>query len=129
MYSHIVLGASNLDESKKFYDAVMRELGYSSGRVDGEGRCFYVTDTGILGIRTPLDGNPATRGNGMTVGFTAKNSAEVDRWHAAGIANGGVSCEDPPGVREDATRTTYLAYLRDPVGNKLCALHWIERRF
>ena len=49
--------------------------------------------------------------------------ATVDAWHAAGVANGGQSIEDPPGVREGSMGAMYLAYLRDPSGNKLCALH------
>ena len=47
----------------------------------------------------------------------------ADAWHAAGVANGGEACEEPPGVREGGLGKLYLAYLRDPAGNKLCALH------
>ena len=82
-----------------------------------------MTPTGVLGITRPIDGNPATHANGGTVGFTAQNEAEVDAWHAAGLANGGSECEDPPGIRETSFGPIYVAYLRDPAGNKLCAMY------
>ena len=69
------------------------------------------------------DGEPATHGNGSTIGFAAADPAAADAWHAAGLANGGTTCEDPPGVREGTAGKLYLAYLRDPSGNKICALH------
>ena len=72
-------------------------------------------------VRAPIDGQPATHGNGSTVGFLADSPAAADAWHAAGLANGGSTCEDPPGER--AGSGLYLAYLRDPSGNKICALH------
>ena len=71
----------------------------------------------------PIDGKPAHHANGGTIGFLAENPEQADAWHAAGIANGGKTCEDPPGVRETPGGKAYLAYLRDPDGNKLCALH------
>lgn len=69
----------------------------------------------------PINGEPATFANGGTIGFTASSPAVVDAWHAAGVAAGGMSCEDPPGPRESRLGKLYLAYLRDPDGNKLCA--------
>ena len=77
----------------------------------------------IFGLTPPIDGQPATHGNGSTIGFTCGSPEQVEAWHAAGVANGGTSIEDPPGVRESAFGPLYLAYLRDPEGNKLCALH------
>ncbi|MFA7555762.1 MAG: VOC family protein [Spongiibacteraceae bacterium] len=123
MYSHVMLGANDLDKSKAFYDAVLAVLGYKPGVLDQNGRYFYITDTGIFAITKPIDGEPAGNGNGTTIGFAAKTSAEVDAWHAAGIANGGITCEDPPGIRENSHMKLYLAYLRDPAGNKVCAMY------
>ena len=97
-------------------------LGIGPGHMDGH-RMFYVTPTGVLSISKPINGEPATAGNGSTYGFNVKSPAEADAWHAAGIAAGGTTCEDPPGVREGGQGKMYLAYLRDPDGNKLCALH------
>ncbi|MEH6634958.1 MAG: VOC family protein, partial [Halioglobus sp.] len=100
-------------------------LGYEPGVIDDKGRCFYFEKSGIFSISKPIDGEPASHGNGSTVGFAAADPAAADAWHAAGLANGGTTCEDPPGPREGTTGTLYLAYLRDPSGNKICALHRI----
>ncbi len=81
-----------------------------------------MTDTGIFAITSPIDGNAAGPGNGSTIGFAAATTEAADAWHAAGVASGGTTCEDPPGVREGGLGSLYLAYLRDPSGNKLCAL-------
>ena len=122
MFSHIMVGANDVEESKKFYDAVLGVMGLEPGAIDPKGRCFYRTATGVFAITPPINGEPAAHGNGSTIGFAAKDPAEADAWHAAGIANGGTMCEDPPGVRDGAAKL-YLAYLRDPSGNKICALH------
>ncbi len=123
MYSHIMVGANDIEASKKFYDAVLGAMGHAPGTPDDKGRVFWFTDSGIFSITPPIDGAPATCGNGSTVGFAAKDPATADAWHAAGLANGGTTLEDPPGVREGGLGKLYLAYLRDPAGNKLCALH------
>ena len=126
MYSHVILGANDVAQSKTFYDATLGALGYEPGVFDDRGRCFYFTKSGVFGITSPIDGEPATHGNGATIGFAATTPAEADAWHAAGLSNGGTTCEEPPGVREGATGRLYLAYLRDPSGNKLCALHRVS---
>ena len=123
MFSHIMVGATDLDASKKFYDAVLGTLGVPPGNMDDKGRVFYMTQTGIFAISKPINGEPACGANGGTVGFAVDGPAQADAWHAAGTANGGTTCEDPPGVREGAIGKLYLAYLRDPSGNKLCALN------
>jgi len=121
MYSHIMVGSNDLERSKKFYDAVLGALGVPPGRPDPRGRVFYMTPSGVFAISQPIDGQPATSANGATIGFAAATTEQADAWHAAGVANGGASIEDPPGVREGSGM--YLAYLRDPDGNKICALH------
>ena len=120
MFSHIMVGANNIEESKEFYDAVLGAIGYKPGVIDPKGRCFYATSSGIFAISVPIDGEPAGPGNGSKVGFAVESVEAGDAWHAAGIANGGTTCEDPHGIREDMN--IYLAYMRDPAGNKLCAL-------
>ena len=122
MFSHVMVGTNDLDRSRAFYDAVLGALGVSPGRVDRH-RVFWRTSGGVFSVSVPIDGQPATVGNGSTLGFACTSPAQVDAWHAAGVAHGGVSCEDPPGVREGAAGKLYLAYLRDPDGNKICALH------
>jgi len=74
-------------------------------------------------VSKPIDGKPACFANGGTIGFACNSPAQADAWHAAGIANGGKTCEEPPGIREGAGMQLYIAYLRDPDGNKICALH------
>ncbi|MBA5636864.1 VOC family protein [Duganella sp. LX20W] len=122
MFSHIMVGANDIEKSKQFYDAVLGELGIPPGKLDDKGRVFYVTKTGVFAITKPINGEPACHGNGATIGFAAETPEMADRWHAAGVANGGVACEDPPGERANAYGALYLAYLRDPSGNKICAL-------
>ncbi len=122
MFSHVMVGARSIDESKAFYDAVLGTLGVAPGFVDDQGRVFYITDTGIFAITIPIDGNPASAANGGTIGFAVPDPETGDAWHAAGLANGGEACEDPPGIRESAMGKMYLAYMRDPAGNKICAL-------
>jgi len=126
MFSHIMIGTNDLERSKAFYDAVLGALGVKPGNVDRH-RVFWRTPTGVFSVSLPIDGKPATVGNGSTVGFACQSTEEVDAWHAAGLALGGVSIEDPPGIREGATGKLYLAYLRDPDGNKICALHRLPR--
>lgn len=123
MFSHIMVGADDIDEARAFYDATLGALGHGPGVIDEKGRLFYFTDTGIFCVTQPINGEPASHGNGTTIGFAAADPAMADAWHNAGLANGGTDCEDPPGIREGAAGKLYLAYLRDPAGNKLCALH------
>lgn len=123
MFSHIMVGADDVAASKKFYDATLGAFGIAPGTTDDKGRVFYMTPTGVFAISKPIDGKAASSANGGTIGFAAKSPEAADAWHAAGVANGGTPCEDPPGVREGSLGKLYLAYLRDPAGNKLCALH------
>ena len=122
MFSHIKVGANDISVSKKFYDAVMGVLDVAPGKIDDKGRVFYMTKTGVFGITKPINGEPACAANGGTIGFAVDSTVLADAWHAAGVANGGTACEDPPGLREGKMGKLYLAYLRDPAGNKICAL-------
>ena len=122
MFSHIMIGTNDLDRSKKFYDALLATLDVPPSMVDGH-RMFYMTKTGVFSVSKPINGEPACHANGGTIGFAAASPEQADAWHAAGIAAGGTTCEEPPGVRAGGMGKLYLAYLRDPDGNKLCALH------
>ena len=123
MFPHIMIGANDLDASKKFYDAALGALGVAPGKMDDKGRVFYRTKTGVFAITKPINGNAATFANGGTIGFACENPEVAAAWHAAGVAHGGTSCEEPPGWRDGAFGKLYLAYMRDPSGNKVCALH------
>jgi catechol 2,3-dioxygenase-like lactoylglutathione lyase family enzyme len=123
MFSHIMVGSNDLTKSKAFYDAVLGAIGVPPAIVDDKGRLFYRTGSGVFAVTPPIDGEAATHANGATIGFACSTPDQADAWHAAGVANGGTSIEDPPGVREGGFGKLYLAYLRDPDGNKICALH------
>ena len=123
MFSHVMVGANDVEKSKKFYDAILATMGYRPGVIDEKGRCFYMDKRGVFAISKPIDGDAACHGNGSTIGFAAETTEIADAWHAAGLANGGTDCEEPPGLRSGTIGELYLAYLRDPSGNKVCALH------
>jgi catechol 2,3-dioxygenase-like lactoylglutathione lyase family enzyme len=126
MFSHVMIGTNDLDRSKAFYDAVLGALGVPAGHVDRH-RVFWRTPSGVFSVSRPIDGQPATVGNGSTFGFACSSAEQVDAWHAAGLTHGGKTCEDPPGVREGAAGKLYLAYLRDPDGHKVCGLFRMPR--
>lgn len=123
MFSHVMVGSNDIDRSKKFYDALFVAVGGKPGAQDAKGRLVYAHNGGVLMVSKPIDGKPATHANGGTVGFKMDSPEQAAAWHKAGVANGGKSIEDPPGVRQGSAGPLYLAYLRDPDGNKLCALY------
>jgi catechol 2,3-dioxygenase-like lactoylglutathione lyase family enzyme len=122
MFSHVMVGTNDLDKAKAFYDRLFATLEVRPARVDGH-RIFYISKTGVFSVSKPINGEAATIANGGTIGFACSSPEQVDAWHAAGVANGGTTCENPPGIREGSTGKLYLAYLRDLDGNKLCAMH------
>jgi len=122
MYSHNMVGSNDIAKAKIFYDALFVATGGKEGFEDDKGRLIYMNNNGLFMVTPPIDGKPATVGNGCTIGFAMENTEQADAWHAAGLANGGTAIEDPPGWREASFGRLYLAYLRDPDGNKLCAL-------
>ncbi|MDA8884584.1 VOC family protein [Gammaproteobacteria bacterium] len=134
MFSHVMLGANDIEASKIFYDKTMAVLGSKPGKLslnhDGHTRYVYFInrDNSFL-ISQPIDGQVATDANGSTIGFNASSTAMIDEWHAAGIEAGAETPElcDPPGIRDGGGVQLYLAYLRDPSGNKICAMYRIPR--
>jgi catechol 2,3-dioxygenase-like lactoylglutathione lyase family enzyme len=123
MFSHVMVGSDDIARSKKFYDALFGAMGGKPATQDAKGRLIYMHNGGVFLVTKPIDGKAACHANGGTIGFTMADSTQADAWHAAGVANGGTAIEDPPGVRQGGAGPMYLAYLRDPDGNKLCALH------
>ena len=123
MFSHVMVGSNDLERSRKFYDALFGK----PARTDDKGRLSYGRRGSVFMVSNPIDGQAATRANGGTIGFAFDTPEEVDAGHGAGGAAGGATCEDPPGYRENAFGKLYLAYLRDPDGNKLCGLHRPEQ--
>ena len=126
MFSHVMLGAIDLAEAKRFYDALLGVLGAPEGVVDPWGRLIYSHKGARFLLSKPINGEPATFANGGTLGFAVDSPEQADAWYAAGLAHGGTAIEDPPGIRTVPVGKVYLAYLRDPTGNKLCARHLVE---
>jgi len=122
MFTHVMLGSNDLPRAKKFYDACFAALGAKEGVFDPKGRLMYIRDGKVFLLTTPIDGQPASCANGMTIGFAIDTPEQGDAWHAAGIANGGTTIEDAPGIREAGDMKMYLAYLRDPDGHKICVM-------
>ncbi len=121
MFSHVMIGSNDIEKSKKFYDATLGALGAKPGMINGE-RIVYMHGGGLFIITKPIDGEPACHANGGTLGFAADSPDAADAFHEAGISNGGTTCENLPGVRDGGFGKLYLAYLRDPDGNKICAM-------
>ncbi|MEO0467396.1 MAG: VOC family protein [Pseudomonadota bacterium] len=128
MFTHVHLGSNDVARSKAFYDALFETLGGARSWKDPErNRWFWLQGGQFLVVGEPLDGAPATASNGLTIGFSVTGPEQGDAWHAAGLANGGSECEGAPEIQDsNLAGKIYLAYLRDPDGHKLCALHRFE---
>ena len=118
MFTHVVIGSNDLERARRFYDAVFAALGGKPGEMDARGRLVYAHAGSRLMITKPIDGKPATAANGGTIGIGAPSPDHVRAWHEAGAAHGGTAIESPPAERPNGA---FVAYLRDPDGNKLCA--------
>lgn len=131
MFNHIVIGSNDIERSKRFYDVVLGTLGAGeplrNKAQSGHNRLFYRHDGGVLCISEPINDEQATAANGSTIGFKCSSPEQVREFHDTAVAHGGVSIEDPPGLREGGLGPLYLAYVRDPDGHKLCAIHRPKR--
>lgn len=127
MFSHIMVGTNDIERAGRFYDQVLAVLGVPAGTPNraksGHMRMFYRHDGGTFGVVEPINGEPASVANGGTIAFRCESPEQVHAFHDAAVAQGGVSIEDPPGMRGDATTGYYLAYVRDLDGHKLCAIY------
>lgn len=127
MFSHMMVGSNDIERSKHFYDSLFTAVGSKPERVDEKGRLSYARNGTVFMVTSPIDGQPASYGNGATIGFALDSPDQIDSWHEAGAAAGGTSIEDPPGIRQGSFGPLYLAYLRDPDGNKLCGLYRVPQ--
>ncbi len=127
MFNHVMVGTNDIARSEKFYDAVLGVLGaggaLKSRSPSGHARTFYRHDGNTFGVSEPIDGGPATCANGATIGFKCMSAEQAKQFHDVAVASGGTSIEDPPGLRTGDLGSLYLAYMRDPDGNKLCAIY------
>ena len=127
MFSHVMVGSNDIERSKRFYDAVLGKLGAGEPLRDtakaGYTRLFYRHEGATFCVSEPINGEQATFANGGTIGFKCSSPEQVQAFHDTAVAHGGTSIEEPPGLRETEMGALYLSYVRDPDGNKLCALH------
>lgn len=130
MLNHVMLGSNDIERSKRFYDAVLGVLGAGEPvrnvAATGHVRLFYRHDGSTFGLTQPINGEPATAANGGTIGFRCNSAQQVKEFHDVAVAHGGQSIEEPPGLRSGGTGAMHLAYVRDPDGNKLCALYRVK---
>ncbi len=130
MFNHIMLGSNDIERSKRFYDAVLGLLGAGeplrNQSPSGHTRLFYRHNGNTFSVSEPINGEKATPANGSTIGFKCDSPEQVQAFHDTAIAHGGTSAEDPPGLRDGSLGAMHLAYVRDPDGNKLCALYRIK---
>src|SRR5690606_4042073 len=94
MFSHIMVGASDLERARSFYDALFAATGGKPGRMDEKGRLMYFHRGGLFMVTRPINGEPPTPANGGTIGFAMESEAEADAWHKAGRENGGTAIEE-----------------------------------
>lgn len=131
MFSHIMVGSNDIERSKRFYDAVLAVLGAGepirNAAPTGHTRLFYRHDGSTFCVVEPINDEPATFANGGTIGFKCSSAEQVQAFHDAAVAHGGRSIEEPPGLRQGSLGPLYLAYVRDPDGNKLCALYRVPQ--
>ena len=127
MFSHIMIGANDIERSKRFYDAALGVLGVGEPMRNvsktGHVRFFYRHDGGTFCLTEPINGEAACGANGGTIGFKCSSPEQVSAFHDTAVAYGGTSIEDAPGLRDGPAGALYLSYVRDPDGNKLCALY------
>jgi len=126
--NHVMVGTNDLEKAKNFYNNVLGVLGFAGQPIhdvapSGHSRLFYRHNGGSFGVTQAINGQPATAANGGTIGFKCDSPEQVKQFHDTAVANGGTSCEDPPGLRDGSLGPMHLAYVRDPDGNKLCAIH------
>lgn len=127
MFSHVMVGTNDIERSKRFYDAVLAVIGagepFRSQNATGQVRLFYRHEGTSFCVSEPINGQPASCANGGTIGFKCSSPEQVQQFHDVAVAHGGTSIEQAPGLRDGKLGAMYLAYVRDPDGNKLCALH------
>ena len=131
MFSHVMIGTNDIEKSQRFYDAVLATLGarapLRNEAPSGHVRLFYRHEGSTFCVSEPINGEAASCANGGTIGFQCSSAEQVQQFHDAAVAHGGTSVEDPPGLRESSMGAMHLAYVRDPDGNKLCAIHRPKR--
>ena len=124
MIAYVTVGADDIARVKRFYSAILPALGYDL--TEGPEGLSYTLPVAPgrspvhpdFYVKPPFDGKPASAGNGAMVAFEAGTQSQVRDLHAAALAAGGAD-EGQPGFRAAYGPRFYVAYLRDPQGNKI----------
>ena len=119
--NHVSVGVNDLDRARAFYDPLMQILGLRIRQADGESVDYGTDDALSYSLETPVDGKPATAGNGVHIAFDAGNRATVDRFYHEALLLGGTDA-GPPGLRPQYGPDYYGAFVLDPDGNKIEAV-------
>lgn len=120
MIHHVSLGTNDVSRARAFYDPVLAVLGIRLLR-SSDGSADYGVGSFLFSLETPVDGQPATVGNGTHVAFAAGRRAMVDEFHLVALSNGGRD-GGPPGLRPQYDANYYAAFVFDPDGNKIEAV-------
>lgn len=120
MIHHVSLGTNDVKRSKRFYDAILPLIGIMPMSEDESG-LGYGSGTFHFSVEVPVDGEPATVGNGVHIAFAAEDRVMVDRFYASALAHGGRDA-GPPGLRPAYDSNYYGAFVRDPDGHKIEAV-------
>jgi len=122
--SHISIGTNNFEAAVNFYDKVLSTLGYKQLE-KYPGAAAYGKGFPEFWVQTPIDGKPATVGNGSHIGFIANSKEDVRAFHEVALSNGGID-DGTPGTRPDYGEAYYGCFVRDLDGNKIEATFWNE---
>lgn len=124
MISHISIGTNHFEQAVDFYDAV---LGLLDCRrlIEHEGAVGYGKAFPEFWVQTPIDGQPASCGNGFHIGFIVESKSMVDDFYQIALAAGG-TCDGQPGPREEYGKPYYGCFVRDLDGHKIEATYWDE---
>ncbi len=120
MIHHVSLGTNDVARSRRFYDAVLAVLGLRLLKATDESADYGVSAV-IFSLETPVDGQPASAGNGVHVAFDAGGRTKVDEFHRVALEHGGTDA-GPPGLRPEYDPHYYGAFVLDPEGNKIEAV-------
>lgn len=127
MLNHVMIGSSDIEATKRFYNAVLGVLGAGEpiAHVNDTGhtRLFYIHNGSNFSVTEPINGQPVTVANGSTIGFACNSPEQVKEFHDVAVAHGATSVEDPPGPRDSTMGVMHLCYFLDPDGHKICGIH------
>ncbi len=124
--SHISIGTNKFERAVVFYDRVLSTLGCQQ-IMKYPGAVAYGREYPEFWVQTPIDGKPASVGNGSHIGFIANSKEDVHAFHKAALNEGGTD-DGAPGPRPDYGDAYYGCFIRDLDGNKIEATYWNEEK-